>query len=185
MNNLQQQDLLTETELHVTYGNFWPRFWALLIDGLVLAVLTPIAIFNRTEWKNLFVLIIVSVIQFSYKPFFEYRYGATPGKMAMRLKVVNYEFQQARAEQIIIRNVFGILSGLILLSIGIYTFNQPEFISVSTIQGYSQLGNTQTITLIWEGSMFIIFLIDFIFLVSSDNSRSLHDRMGRTFVIKT
>jgi uncharacterized RDD family membrane protein YckC len=185
MNDFQQQDLLTEPELHVTYGNFWPRFGALFLDGLILLVLTPVIIFNETEWKSLFLLIIISAIQISYKPFFEYRYGATPGKMALRLKVVNYEFQQAKSEQIIIRNIFGILSGLIALGISIYTFSQADFLSISTMQQYSHLGYTATATLIWESLMFIIFLIDFIFLVSSADSRSLHDRMGKTFVIRT
>jgi uncharacterized RDD family membrane protein YckC len=184
MNDTQQHDLLTEAQFQVTYGNFWPRFWALLIDGLILSILAPVTIFNKTEWKNLFLLIVISFIQFSYKPFFEYRYGATPGKMALQLKVVNYEFQQATLEQIIIRNIFGILSGLIILSIGVYAFEQPEFLSISSLQQYSRLGYAGTATLIWEGLMFIILLIDFIFLVSSADSRSLHDRMGKTFVIK-
>jgi len=185
MNYAPQQDLLTEEQFHVTYGNFWPRFWAVLIDGIILSVFTPITVYNKTEWKNLSLLIIVSFIQFSYKPFFEYRYGATPGKMALRLKVVNYEFQQASLAQIITRNIFGILSGLIVLVIGIYTFSQPEFLSVSSLQQYSRLGYTGIATLTWECFIFIILLIDFIFLVSSADSRSLHDRMGRTFVIKT
>jgi uncharacterized RDD family membrane protein YckC len=185
MNYTPQQDLLTEEQFHVTYGNFWPRFWAVLIDGIILSVLTPITVYNKTEWKNLFLLIVVSFIQFSYKPFFEYRYGATPGKMALRLKVVNYEFQQASLAQIITRNIFGILSGLIVLVIGIYTFSQPEFLSVSSLQQYSRLGYTGMATLTWECFIFIILLIDFSFLVSSADSRSLHDRMGRTFVIRT
>jgi len=185
MNDLQQQDLLTETELHVTYGNFWPRFWALLIDALILAVLTPAVLFNRTEWKSLFVLIIIAVIQFSFKPFFEYRYGATPGKMAMGLTIVNYQFNRAGAEQIIIRNIFGILSGLILLGIDMYSFNQPQFNSVSTMQEYLSFSSARSLTLLWEALMFIIVLIDIIFFVSSDTCRSLHDRMGKTFVIKT
>jgi uncharacterized RDD family membrane protein YckC len=185
MNDIQQQDLLTETQFQVTYGSFWPRFWALLIDGLIVSVVTPITILNKTEWKSLFVLIIASVIQLSYKPFFEYTYGATAGKMALRLQVVNYKFQKATLEQIITRNIFGILSGLIALAIGIYAFTQPQFLSISSLQQYSQLGYTSRATLIWEGLMFTVVLIDFIFLVSSADSRSLHDRMGKTFVIKT
>ncbi len=184
MHDFQQQDLLTEPELSVIYGSFWPRFWALLIDGLILSVLAPLTIFNKTEWKNLFLLIIVSVIQFTYKPFFEFVYGATPGKMALRLKVVNYEFQKATLEQIIIRNIFQILSGLIVLSISIYAFTQPEFFSISTLQQFSRLGYTETATFLWEGLMFILLVIDLIFLVSSTDYRSLHDRMAKTFVVK-
>jgi len=185
MSDFQQQDLLTETEFHTNYATFWPRFLALFIDGLLLAILMPLTIYNRNEWKSLTLLIIVSVIQFSYKPFFEYRYGATPGKMALGLKVVNYEFQQATAEQILIRNIFQILSGFIVLALGIYTFSQPEFIYSYNTQQYTQIGYTGVATLMWEGLMFIIFFVDFIFLVSSNDSRSLHDRMGKTFVIKT
>ncbi|MBV9961350.1 MAG: RDD family protein [Parafilimonas sp.] len=184
MEDLQTQDLLTETEFNVQYGKFWPRFWALLLDGLILAVLAPITFFNRYEWKNMVVLIIISAIQLSYKPFFEYRYGATPGKMALKLKVVSYEFQKATIEQVVLRNIFHILSGLIVLGLGIYAFIQPEFSFASTSSQYAQIGKIGMLTLTWEGLMFVIFLIDFIFLVSSPDSRSLHDRIGRTFVIR-
>lgn len=185
MNDSEQQDLLTDIDFHVQYGNFWPRFLAILIDGIILAILTPINLFNRTHWKSSVVLIVISVIQFAYKPFFEHIYGATPGKMALKLKVVNYGYQRADAENIIIRNIFGISSGLILLAINIYAFNLPAFDFISTSHEYLNLGYTRTLIFIWEGLWFVILLADVIFLISSDDRRSLHDRMGKTYVIKT
>lgn len=184
MENSQQQDLLTDEVLYVRYGTFWPRFWAIFLDGLILAILAPITIYNRTEWKSFTLLFIVSFIQIVYKPFFEYKYGATPGKMALGLTVVNYEFGQASLEQIIIRNIFQILSGLIVLGLSIYTFSQADFYFASTSIEYSRIGYTAIATFMWQILMFAILLTDFIFLVSSDDSRCLHDRMGKTFVIK-
>ncbi len=184
MENYPQKDLLDIEELQVRYGTFWPRFWALLVDGLVLAILIPLVTYNKTEWKSMLLLVCSSLIQIAYKPFFEYEYGATPGKMALGLKVVNEEFQRASLQAIVLRNIFGITSGLIAFGMSIYAFTRPEFAQVSNLSEYGYLSDQTIAGLIIYAGMAIIFFVDLGFLLTSPQSRSLHDLIGKTFIIK-
>jgi uncharacterized RDD family membrane protein YckC len=183
---LQQEDLLNIDELQIshTYGKFWPRFWALLIDALILAVLTPLVLYNKSHWNSGFLLIIIASIQISYKPFFEWRYGATPGKMALRLKVVNYDYAKASLNEILLRNAYQVAGGLVGFCLQLYSFYQPASLQTQTPKDYFNLGNPAFAAVVLQVVVFIVYLVDFGFLVNSPNSRSLHDRIGKTFVIR-
>jgi uncharacterized RDD family membrane protein YckC len=84
------------------YGGFWIRFLAVIIDGLILSVVSIVyspfltASMVRTSPNNpgaFFVAVgllvaIGFVVRMAYETWFVGRYGATPGKMVCRLKVV-------------------------------------------------------------------------------------------------
>ncbi len=76
-------------QVDVRYSTFGQRFLALLVDGLVLAPFLLVDFYNKTTWKSLALLMIVFIIMLVYKPFMEAKYGATLGKMALGLTVVN------------------------------------------------------------------------------------------------
>jgi len=82
------------------YAGFWIRFGAKFIDGIIMqivnyALILPLLGFGGI--KNTGVLGVAMVIQMilsfsvqiAYITFFLGKYGATPGKMACKLKVVN------------------------------------------------------------------------------------------------
>jgi uncharacterized RDD family membrane protein YckC len=185
MESFLQQDLLNPEELRIVkFGTFWPRFWALLIDALVLAILSPVTIYNETEWKSSTLMIAIVLIQIGYKSFFEYQYGATPGKMAMNLKVVNYQFEKASLQEILLRNIFQITAGIFSIGRGLYLFHQPGFFAASTIQQFGALDGERIMGIVFLIYWLVICITDVIFLLNSKDSRSLHDRIGRTFVIK-
>lgn len=89
----------------VAYGGFWIRFVAVLIDGIILYIVTSIiqfALFGSAMVRfatnpadmgpalsRLGISWLISVaIGCSYETFFLGKMGATPGKMALGLKVV-------------------------------------------------------------------------------------------------
>ena len=94
----------------VSYGGFWIRFVAYVIDAIILNIVTgmlqfaflgsfmPFPRFDGQTRPELMlgplfgmigVLALVSTaIACAYEAFFVYKYGATPGKMALSLKVV-------------------------------------------------------------------------------------------------
>jgi uncharacterized RDD family membrane protein YckC len=114
----------------LAYAGFWIRFVAKLIDGLIVGVVfgIPIAIVAfRTAlsggapqpqaWANYFV---PGPLQFAwyaiavlYNGFFIGRFGATPGKMALGLKVVSPEGAPISYGRSFGRAAAEILSGLI------------------------------------------------------------------------
>jgi len=171
MESFLQQDLLNPEELQIVkFGTFWPRFWALVIDGLVLAILSPIVIYNETEWKSSTLMIAITLIQIGYKSFFEYQYGATPGKMALNLKVVNYQFTKASLQEILLRNIFQITAGIFSISKSLYLFQQPGFLEASTIQEFGALSGAKIMGIVFLIYWLVICITDVTFLLSSKDS---------------
>jgi uncharacterized RDD family membrane protein YckC len=79
------------------YGGFWVRFVAKFIDGILLQVVNfivriPLLFMTDSAHPSLtftFITIGISmVIAAAYGIFFVGKYGATPGKMALRLRIV-------------------------------------------------------------------------------------------------
>jgi uncharacterized RDD family membrane protein YckC len=82
-------------EMH--YAGFWIRFVAIFIDGIILNVLNiPVRLaigFGSTDSNVQMRIVFLSAgismaIGAAYEIFFVGRFGATPGKMALRLRIV-------------------------------------------------------------------------------------------------
>lgn len=86
------------------YAGFWIRFAALLIDGLILgglnlilhipmAMMVPMAEENPTAFLAYMpiMMLLQLAIPAAFDIFFVGKYGATPGKMACRLRIVESE----------------------------------------------------------------------------------------------
>lgn len=184
--NQDTENLLNDfEEIPTVYGNFKQRAIAILLDGLILAPFAVLQYFNQFTWKSELILTTIFVIELVYKPFMEFQYGGTFGKMIMKLKVVNIKFLKADLKQVSIRNIFGI-AGSIYSFVSVYMlFKTVEFATVTTNQQFEELQKKSTNLNAYLLIYFVIWLAEIIFLLSDDKKRSLHDRMGDTLVIKT
>jgi uncharacterized RDD family membrane protein YckC len=121
----------------VSYGGFWIRFLAVVIDSLILSVVQGILqlaflgsfmhIPNITpgtppqEFLGPFMAAmgmawsISILVGGSYESLFVYKFGATPGKMALGLKVVRPNGGPIDLPRAVGRYFAKILSGIILL----------------------------------------------------------------------
>ncbi len=176
---------LSEQEPIVIYGAFWPRLAALMLDTVILLPITaPLTIYNLLEWKSIPLQIAATLISLAYKPFCEYKFGATPGKMALGLKVVNLRFEKANLAEILLRNIFNLGIGLFSLILTMGLWDKEGFQEVHKFMEYS-VWATQSQGKAWlDRLLFIPYLADLIFLLSDDKKRALHDRIGKTYVIK-
>ena len=174
------QDLLNEEELQIiSYTKFWPRVGASLIDRVVVLMITPLALYNALHWQSYLLFTGLTLMQFIYKPFLEYEYGATLGKMVLKMKIVNYQYQKAGLKEIFLRNITVIVESILTLLIGLYKYG---YNSVSTESGSYE---PAYIILIAVNILLVIFnIVDIIFLATAKDGRSLHDRIGKTFVIR-
>lgn len=169
----------------VIYGGFWVRFGAMFIDGLVLA---PVSVgfmyYNATSSKSALLLAVISILSLAYKPVMEYVYGATLGKMALKLRVVNVEFEKAGLQEILLRNIFHIIPPLVTLVFTISIYLTPEFQDVDGFMEYSQYTGQFKSLQIMNFVSGLITIVDAIVLVSDSRKRSLHDRIAQTLVIE-
>ena len=129
----QPQDLLPEIEdLQINYSTFWQRFFASFIDGLILIPFIVIDTFNKSTWKSLPLFLITFLIALAYKPLLEAKYKATVGKMAMKLTIVDINFNNPSIKNIILRNMFDISTRVIIAITTFITFMAPEFQKINT-----------------------------------------------------
>jgi uncharacterized RDD family membrane protein YckC len=184
MEVLDQTAIQTNQKV-VKYGTFWPRLGATIIDGLILAPLTlGLAYFNVTTWKSTLILVAFSLVGVIYKPFMELNYGATFGKMALNLKVVNLQFDRPNLSEILLRNVFHLAASLLTLLFTLQVYSDPEFESVTGFMEYSAFSQ-QFVALRVTGMISgLLTLVDGVIMVADERSRSLHDKIGKTYVIQ-
>jgi uncharacterized RDD family membrane protein YckC len=177
------QPAIENVALH-NYAGFWNRFGALIIDGLVLAPVTiGITYFNATNWKSVEMLILLSLVGIIYKPLMEFRFGATLGKMAMRMKVVNLDYEAPSLQEVMLRNIFHLLGSIFTLIFTISVYLDPQFEYVDGFGAYSAFVNSFMILQVISWVNGLISIVDGIVLIADKESRSLHDRIGKTYVI--
>jgi uncharacterized RDD family membrane protein YckC len=171
---------------NVKYGGFWSRFGALFLDGLILAPITfGLTYMNVSSWKSTMLMILISIVGIGYKPFMEFTYGATWGKMALKLKVTNANFGKADLTEILFRNIFHILPQLIVLLVSISTvYNDPDFESVSGWTDYAGFLEKFAVLKYINYTSGLITIAEAIMVATDDQKRSLHDRIAKTFVIE-
>ena len=111
------------------YASFWQRFAASLVDGflvvgilfLVVFVLAGVGGVLSPERDTAFLVFILPMylLVYAYSPFMIGRYGATLGKMAVHIKVVDANGQRPSWGTAISREIVGrLVSGLIPFAIG-------------------------------------------------------------------
>ena len=169
----------------IIYAGFWKRFAAFVIDTMIgLPIMIPAIKYVLLDFKFLNSYVLIAFLCMLLRPFFEYRFGATIGKMVFKLKVVNANFGRANIKEVLLRNVFNLFLGSISLIITFYVCSQPEFSIVNTYTEYTNLYNQYDYS-DWEISItFIIGILELIFFFADKRVRALHDRIGETYVIQ-
>lgn len=152
--------------IYANNASFWPRVWAVIIDGFVVGV--PYLIVYLTLRYGFGIIVnenYYSIILLIYNVLFHWKKGATIGKSSLDLAVETRDGNRISLEQAIKREVFVIVPFIIELLF--YILNPDAYVG-------STLSYT-IITLIGIGS-----LID-IFWVLGSKRMTLHDFFADTY----
>ncbi len=180
------QNLLNEfEEPDYIYVGFWSRFWALLIDGIILSAASFLLRSVLGEITNPVVTLLASLIPFLYNPIMEYHYGATVGKMALGIKIVNSELQRLTINNVIFRNLIYFSIQLVNIVVELYQFYNTSENNIGGFESLSDFFTPQvTMSIIFSVFVFVIYVVELIFLLTDEKHRSLHDRIGKTYVVR-
>lgn len=159
------------------YDTFWRRFFAGLIDGLILI---PITVFiGLAPTNNVFTIILGVFITYSsvyvYSIFFHWKTGQTIGKKVMNIRVIDV----AENKLLTLRKSFLRDSVYILLeSIGFI------FLIIKAIQlGYAPSKNSGIFSYLeWLGVLW--FLLEIITMLTNEKRRAFHDFIAGSVVIR-
>ncbi len=110
------------------YASFWTRFAAKFLDGIIMQVVNfvlgmviglAMAATAKSPEGQAAMLVVIYVVSFlldiAYKAFFIGAFGATPGKMAVKIKVVNPDGSRVSYPKAIGRALAEYLSAVICL----------------------------------------------------------------------
>lgn len=120
-------------------AGFWIRVVATLIDGIILVPFVLIAFYVLLFTKSLPIYLLLSIPALVYKPFMESRYGATLGKMACGLQVIDHHGRWLSLGAAYLRFSPQLVHALVGIGCTIWVFFMPEFQAVSGLLDLGQL----------------------------------------------
>tara|TARA_B100000809_G_scaffold250625_1_gene283290 strand:+ start:2827 stop:3399 length:573 start_codon:yes stop_codon:yes gene_type:complete len=167
----------------IEYAGFWIRFGAALIDMLVLIPIIALGMYNQFDMKSIVLLYVLTVISSLYKPLMEWRFGATLGKMACKIKVTNEALNPISIDQAFGRYIPWGISAVIQLMAATFVFSYPTFNAADTFMEIGVIAQMSPLTNI-SNFYNIVFLIIIGSLVFDKKSRGFHDKIAKTAVIK-
>ncbi|MEM9919381.1 MAG: RDD family protein [Bacteroidota bacterium] len=184
---MEEEQILDEDQrgkVEKPFATFGARLAASLVDTLLFIPFMLLGFYNLFAWKSYTLDVTLSMLLFAYKPFMEWYYKATVGKMAMRLEVVNENFKQISLSQSINRHIFYAVGYIISLFSNFYIFHGEGFSEVTDMMALpdfqkAQLGNLTALS--QTSSVLLIISVMLIFF--DENRQSLHDKIAKTYCV--
>lgn len=150
----------------VSLAGFWARTGAALIDGLVMS---PVSFLVLYFSGSVTIGLLSQLVYPVYKIMMEANYGATLGKMALQLRVVNQDAGPIDLNQSIKR--YAIYGMGVIISLAITAMNlDPTEVMSSPIMGL-------------QGIASLAIFVSVIFVAFDDYRQALHDKFAETYVI--
>ncbi len=165
------------------YQTFGPRFFAAIIDGLVMLPLT--VLFSYLSNFNIVGIVIVTNLLYNLSPYIysvllHGYYGQTLGKMAMGVKVLDFETE----DEIDLKQAFIRDSVPIALMIALYSY--------SVIIAWGNEGSAMQADFATMAPMFLIGILSILWttleifsMLFNEKSRAVHDLLAGTVVVRT
>ncbi len=173
-------------EVEIKFATFWPRLGATILDSLIIGFFVlPITYLNVTAWKIPWIYILTTLTSLFYKPFMEYRYGATIGKMAARLKVVGYNFERITLNEELKRVSFYYLPSILIAIMTVKSYFSSGFRDLpGFVEFQNYIGETNP-AIPWVNLIVMGFAVaDCVTFFTNYQRRSLHDMYAGTYVIQ-
>ena len=164
------------------WAGFWIRVGASLIDALVFLPVIGFNFYNLYALKSLPLALIVTFALILYKPYMEFRYGATLGKMAVKIKVVNNLLNPITLNQAIFRYIPWLISQIVSVAATVLLYSHPDF-EVAT--SMSDIGYLQNEVISPAINMFasLFLMVSCLVVAFSAKKQGLHDMMAGTFCV--
>lgn len=171
------------------YASFWRRFGAFWLDGIIL---TPVMVFQMwgTEQYRLFYLYFFFpglIFFFWYNTYIVKKYGGTPGKLLLRIKIVKIEGADIGYKEAIIRYsidfFFLVVTWIIIITV-FYKITDSDYYTLEW-QARSSFINSKIpskyniifmLEILWIASEFVVML-------TNTRRRAIHDFLAGTVVV--
>jgi uncharacterized RDD family membrane protein YckC len=158
---------------------FWKRVLATILDLLI--ILIP-AVFVYWIFNSLAVslhseipIILEYIFFVVFDVFMIVRFGGTPGKLVLKMKIVNQQGNIPTLKEALIRNIFRIISTIFSMIVGVSLYDLT--VISTTLNLWAPLATDLSKIL------GLIMLVDYLFVAFTPRKRALHDMMAGTYVV--
>jgi len=173
------------------YAGFWVRLGSIFLDFLIIIPFTTIILYLNNLQLNFYFFTLIPSLIFGlwYNVFLVNKYGGTPGKLLVGIKIIKINGQSVEWKEAILRHIvmFGItlISIFIMIrSIGIADSNYYE--SLTWIQKSQYLiGLSPVLFSIYTWLSNIWVYSELIVLLTNKRKRAIHDFIAGTVIIRT
>jgi uncharacterized RDD family membrane protein YckC len=175
----------------VIYAGVWPRSAAFLLDFLIMSPLIPLSVWGDKHFRlfELYFLIPGVLLDFFYNVYLVQRFGGTPGKRLMKLRIVKLNGEKATYREALLRYLpeWLLIIGLkVAVIIAALHLTDAEYFSVLTVRERTQLIMSAVPS--WFEPMRLVLIIwvqsEFIVMLTNKKRRAIHDFIAGTLVIK-
>ncbi|HLW30896.1 MAG TPA: RDD family protein [Aequorivita sp.] len=180
------KNLENPTKIEVEFARFWSRVGAFILDGIIIGGLSlMVNAINIANFKSFFIYLAVAIISIFYKYFMESKYGATFGKMTLKLKVTDKNFSPIHFTQSLTRSIILIFPTILFVPIYYFAFDNPNPAGATHLFDFAQGMAFEYPIQSWISNLsFVIIVIDSIVLLTDPTTtqRSWHDRIAKSYV---
>jgi uncharacterized RDD family membrane protein YckC len=183
---------VTESSSVPTYAGFWVRLGAMLVDSLLWLPLGLVALWGDLEYRlfDVYALIPAFVLNVGYNVWMVARFGGTPGKIWLRMRIQRTDGRPIGFGRAFVRHA----PELFLYSASALALCIP-LLGMSD-EGYAELlphftqrrPQLETLAPIWYRPVEILYIIwvyaEFIVLLTNKKRRALHDFLAGTVVVR-
>lgn len=175
-------------ELRENYSKpagFWIRVVAHIVDFLVFIPIIAVGTWNQFALQSTALMLLLSLPGILYRPFMHAFFGATVGKMACRIRVINENGEKLSLLTAYIRNIPFLAQALVALAGQLILFSSEEFQSASSFMEIAQMQQQQGIGPldIVTYLLILVVLIDCVVAAFSYRKRALHDMLAGSFCV--
>jgi len=161
------------------YSTFIPRFFASIIDGIVISIISASLVFlgSKLGGNGQVVFEYIDAVQFVvYSVTLHAIYGQTLGKMALEVKVVDCITEKnISTKQAMLRDCVPIA----MIVLGILTSISIQLTGTNQVPDWLLYG-----TLVFTASFSIWHLLEIVTMLFNEKRRALHDFIAGTVVVR-
>jgi len=182
------QQTLTETKS--IYASFWQRLGAHLLDFLILAPLLAFSFWGSEQSRFFYAYYLVPSIIFGlwYHAYLVKRYGGTPGKLIVGIKIVRLDGDRVGYREALFR--YSVL--LVLATISQVAYAQAPTLMTDTeyfaLDWQGKIMRMQELAPSWLESITLITNIwvwgEFLVMLTNKKRRAIHDFIAGTVVVR-
>jgi len=159
------------------------RLAAAFIDVLIYLPVAAFGVYNLVTYKSFGLDLLVTLFPLIYKPLMEWKYGATLGKMAVKVKVISTTSSNISLDQALARfTPFFLYLGVVAMS-NYHLFTNSAFAEATNLEAVAELQQKSQFTGVSSFASFVM-IFSILYIITNRFNQGLHDKLARTYCIR-